>query len=181
MLSLEPELESIRPLLGDSLTDALVARERREVVSLQPELRLLAWGGAMLLATAAGIVLKNNVERLGPRALALLIALAAAGCYAFVWWRRANQSVLDDYILLLGALLVSADVAFIESQFHLLGDVWHRHFLIVAVLHGITAYVFNSRGLLSLAITALAAWLGVEWNDRVSMHWRADSPVVLLS
>lgn len=168
MLSLEPELESVRPILGDPLTGALVARERREVVSLQPELRLLAWGGAMLLATAAGIVLKNNVARIGPVVLALLIALAAAGCYAFVLWRRNHASILDDYVLLLGALLLSADVAFIESQFHLLGDVWHRHFLLVAVLHGVTAYVFNSRVLLSLAITALAAWLGVEWNDGVS-------------
>lgn len=167
VLSFEPELESIRRILGDTLTDALVARERREVVSVQPELRLLAWGGAMLIATAAGIVLKNNVARLGPVVLALLIAVAAAGCYAFVFWRRERASMLDDYVLLLGALLISADVAFVESQFHLLGDVWHRHFLIVAVLHGVTAYVFNSRVLLSLAITALAAWLGVEWNDGV--------------
>ena len=164
MLSYEPELETIRPILGDGLTSELVARERREIVSLRPELRLLGWSGAMLLATAGGIVLKNNIDRIGPLALALLMAGAAASCYAFVWWKRRDSSLLDDSILLLGALLVSADVAFIESQFRLLGDAWHRHFLIVAILHGIAAYRFNSRVLLSLAITAVAAWLGVEWD-----------------
>lgn len=162
MLSYESELERLRPLLGQAATDTLLARDRREVFSIHPELRILAWGGAMLLATAAGIVLKNNLDRIGPLALALLMALAAAACYAFVWWRRGKAHLVDDYILLLGALLVSGDVAFIESQFHLLGDAWHRHFLLLAIVHGITAYVFRSRLVLSLSITAIAAWLGVR-------------------
>src|SRR6185295_18258839 len=135
MLSLHPELESLRPLLGESVTDTLLAHERREVFSLQPELRILAWGGAMLLATAAGIVLKNNLDRIGPLVLALLMGLAAAACYVWVWWRRSRASLADDYVLLLGALLLSGDVAFIETQFHLLGSNWYRHYLLLAVVH----------------------------------------------
>jgi hypothetical protein len=162
MLSYEPELETLRPILGDTSTNTLIARERREVFSLHPELRILSWGGAMLLAAAAGIVLKENFDRIGPLALATLIGVAAIACYAFVWWHRARASVVDDYILLLGALLVSADVAFIESQFHLLGNAWHRHFLILAIVHGVTAYVFRSRVVLSLSIAAVIAWLGVR-------------------
>jgi hypothetical protein len=162
MLSYEPELEGLRPLLGDATTSTLIARDRREVFSLHPELRILAWGGAMLLAAAAGLVLKNNLERIGPLALSLLMAVAAAACYAFVWWRRARAGVVDDYVLMLGALLVSADVAFVESQFHLLGDAWHRHFLILAIVHGVTAYLYRSRIVLSLSIAAAGAWLGVR-------------------
>lgn len=162
MLSYEPELEQLRPILGDANTNELIARERREVFSLHPELRILSWGGALLLATAAGLVLKNNLDRIGPLALAVLMAVASAACYAFVWWRRARAAIVDDYVLLLGALLLSGDVAFIESQFHLLGNAWHRHFLIVAIAHAVTAYVFRSRIVLSLAITAIAAWLGVR-------------------
>lgn len=162
MLSYEPELESLGPLLGDATTTTLIARDRREVFSLHPELRILAWGGAMLLATAAGLVLKNNLDRIGPLALAVLMGVAAMSCYAFVWWRRARASVVHDYVLLLGALLVSADVAFIESQFHLLGDAWHRYFLILAIVHGVTAYLYRSRIVLSLSIAAVTAWLGVR-------------------
>ncbi|MDP9194036.1 MAG: DUF2157 domain-containing protein [Acidobacteriota bacterium] len=162
MISYEPELERLRPLLGDATTSTLIARDRREVFSLHPELRILAWGGAMLLAAAAALVLKNNLERIGPLALAILMAIAAAACYAFVWWRRSRGAVVDDYVLMLGALLVSADVAFIETQFHLFGDAWHRHFLILAVAHAVTAYLYRSRIVLSLSIAAVAAWLGVR-------------------
>lgn len=162
MLSFEPELEQLRPILGDARADALIARERREVFSLYPELRIAAWAGAMLLASAAGIVLKNNLERIGPLALAMLIAVAACACYAWVWWRRARATVADDYVLLLGGLLVSADLAFVEAQFHLLDRHWPRHFLILAIAHGAGAYAYRSRTLLSLSLAALAAWMGVE-------------------
>jgi len=162
VLSLEPELHALRPLLGATAADALIARERREVFSVRPEVRIIAWGGAMLLATAAGIVLKNNLDRVGPLALAALMAIAAAGCYAWVWWRRSRASLADDYVLLLGALLVSGDVAFIESQFHLLGSNWYRHYLLLAIVHAAGAYLYRSRVLLTLSITAMAAWLGIE-------------------
>lgn len=161
MLSFEPELASLRPLLGEGTTETLLARERRAVFSLQPELRILAWAGAMLLATAAGLVLKENLERIGPLALSLLLGAAAVACYAFVWLRRATPTIVDDYILLLGALLVSADAAFIESQYHLFGDAWYRHFLLLAVVHGAGAYAYRSRTLLTLALAAVATWLGV--------------------
>lgn len=164
MISLQPELEQLRPRIGDVAADALIARERREIFSVYPELRLASWLGVALLATAAGIFLKENFERIGPTTIAALVAFLAAGCYAFVTWRRDQESLLDAYVLLLGALLVSADVAFIESQFHLLDDAWKHHLLLLAVLHGITAYTFESRMVLSLSITSFAAWMGVERN-----------------
>jgi hypothetical protein len=161
MLSFEAELESLRPRLG-AVTDILIARERREIFSIYPELRICAWGGATLLATAAGLVLKNNLERIGPVALASLMAVAALVCYAWVWSRRARASLVDDYVLLLGALIVSGDLAFVESQFHLLGDRRTLYFLLLAVVHGATAYAYGSRMVLSLSVSAFAAWLGVR-------------------
>jgi hypothetical protein len=168
MLSLEPEIQRLRPLLGDGLTDALIARERREVFSVHPEVRIAGWGGAVLLATAAGIVLKDHLDRIGPVAIAVGIALAAAICYGWTWWHRDRAGVADDYVLLLGALLLSADVAFLETQFDLFGDAWPRHFLLMALLHGAAAYLYRSRMLLSLSIAALASWIGVEQSRLAS-------------
>lgn len=165
MFSLEPELEALRPRLGDAATNARIARERREVFSVYPELRIAGWLGATLLAAAAGVLLKNNLDRIGPLALAIGIGIAAFACYAWTWYRRNEASLVDDYVLLLGALLVSTDVAFIETQFHVFGEAWKRHLLFLAILHGAGAYLYNSRILLSLAISSLAAYLGLD-KDR---------------
>ena len=162
MFSLEEELQLLRPRLGDAAADALIARERREVFSVHPELRIAGWLGATLLATAAGVLLKDNLERIGPLALSIGIGIAALACYAWTWLRRERALLLDDSILLLGALLVSADVAFIESQFHVFGDAWKRHLLLLALVHGAGAYAYRSRVLLSLSITALGAYLGFD-------------------
>jgi hypothetical protein len=186
VLSFENELSQLRTTLGDRVTDLLIARERREVFSIYPELRIAGWAGAMLVATAAGIVLKNNLDRIGPLALAVLIGLAAAACYAWVWWHRARASLVDDFVLLLGALLLSADAGFVETQFHVLGDDWHRHFLLLAIVHGVAAYAYRSRMVLSLSITALAAWLGIEqrslgvYDDPTSYAIRATICAALL-
>lgn len=164
MHSLEPELHALVNPHNQNTIAALIARERRDVFSVYPELRIAGWLGATTLAAAAGIVLKNNLERLGPIALAVLMAVAAVACYAWTWFRRTRSSVVDDYVLLLGALLVSADVAFVESQFHLFDAHWKHHLLIVAIFHALGAYAYGSRMLLSLSIVALATWIGYDKN-----------------
>lgn len=162
MHSLEPELRALVHPHNERTIAALIARERREVFSVYPELRIAGWLGATTLAAAAGIVVTNNLERIGPLALAILMALAAVACYAWTWLRRARASVVDDYVLLLGALLVSGDVAFVESQFHLFDANWKHHLLIVAIFHALGAYAYGSRMLLSLSVVALAAWIGYD-------------------
>jgi hypothetical protein len=175
VISFEPEIESSRDLLGSATADLLIARERRDVFSLHPELRFLAWAGASLLAAAAATFLANNRERIGPVVIAILIGLASAACYGFALWRRDRAAMIDDYVLLLGALLLSADVAFIESQFHVFDSSWTRHFLILALVHGITAYKLDSRMVLTLSITALAAWFGIEARPAVTFDAGASA------
>jgi hypothetical protein len=136
-----------------------VARERHPIFSVYPEVRVAGWLGAMLIATGAGILIKQNLD---PRGLSILLGVASVACYGWAVWRRGRATLVDDSVLLLGALLLSADIAFIETQFHLLGSRWPSYFLAIAVVHGAGAYFFRSRTLLSLSITALAAWIGVE-------------------
>lgn len=175
MISFEPELERLRPQFGDRVTDELIARERREIFSVYPEVRIAAWAGALLVAAAVGLFVKNNFEHFDRAFLAAALGAMALACYVWVW--RKGRSVINDYVLLLGALLLSADVGFIEQQFDVFGEAGARHFLVLAVIHGATAYRFNSRLVLSLSITALAAWMGIERNltfeDTVALAMRA--------
>src|SRR5207245_2644910 len=141
----------------------LIAIERHEIFSVHDELRVLAWLGAMAIITGVGIIIKKHVQDIGPLTLAISIGAAAAACYGYTVWRRASgrRSLVDDSVLLLGALLVSADVGFIEHQWHVLGAEWQRHFLLLAIVHAVGAYVFGSGALLSLSIAALAAGVGL--------------------
>lgn len=166
MLTFEREITALEAAgrLDAASAARLHAAERREIFSVYPELRALSWAGAMLIVGGVGTLVGRNLDRIGPLVLAGAIALAAAACYGYALWRQrsAKRSLVDDYVLLLGALLVSADLGYLEAQFHLLDQGWPRHLLILTVVHGIGAYVFDSRALLSLSISALAAWFGIE-------------------
>jgi len=165
VISLENEILQARGAgaIDEAESARLIAIERREVFSIYAELRVLTWGGVMLIVGGVGVLVSKHLDQIGPVVIAAAIGLASSACYAFAWWKRSRAaSLFDEYILLLGALLLSADVGYIESQFHLLDAHWPRHFLLLAVVHGAGAYLFGSRMLLSLSISALAAWIGVQ-------------------
>ena len=164
MLNLEAELVQLRDAgrVTAAVAAPLIARERRDIVSVYAEVRMMAWAGVMLIVTGAGIILSHNLDRIGPVAIAVVIGAASLACYAYCVWRRAT--VHSEFVLLLGALLLSADLGYIEHQFHILGSEWTAHFFLLAVIHGATAYYFDSATLLSLSIAALASWFGIERN-----------------
>jgi hypothetical protein len=143
---------------------------RGELVSIHWELRTLLYLGVVLATTGVGLFLKLNQERIGPAALASLLGLAAAICllYAsrrsppFSWEATPSPHLAVDYVLLLGVLLLGADLAYVETQFRWLGPRWPLHLLLVSVLYLLAAYRFDSRIVLSLALSSFAAWRGVS-------------------
>ena len=164
MLTYESELTDARDdgALTPATAARLIAMQRREVFSLFAEVRTLAWIGVMLVAGGVGVLLSHHIREIGPLTIAIVLAAAAAGCYAWAWLRRGRVSLVDDSILLLGAMLVSADAGWMESQWHLFGA---RALLFLAIFHAVGAYRYESRALLSLSVGALAGWLGIERNN----------------
>ncbi len=157
-------------ILSEAQAAPLLREARGQLVSIRWELGALLYGGVLLLATGIGLFLKENHERLGPVALASLIGLAAVACFVYVfrrsppfsWDSTPTQHIAADYVLLLGVLLVASDLAYVETQFRWLGPRWPEHLLIVSILYLVAAYRFDSRAVLSLALTSFAAWRGVS-------------------
>jgi hypothetical protein len=142
----------------------------REPFSVRNELRFVMWGGVTLIASGVGVIVSKHLDDIGPLTVAVVLGAAAMACYAYAWWKRSRAaSLVDDYVLLLGALLLSSDAGFIDHQYHLLGARWLP---LLAIAHAVVAYVYDSRLVLSLSIGALAAWLGVERS--VNVFFRSD-------
>lgn len=143
---------------------------RRELVSIRLELRAALYAGVLLVTGGVGLLVKENLDRIGPAVVALAIGLAAAAALGWAWrvappfsWREVpSPNLAFDYILLLGVLLAAADLAYVEVQFTPLGASWPWHLLIVSILAGAAAVRFDSRVVFSLALATFAAWRGVS-------------------
>jgi hypothetical protein len=181
--TLEPELRILHAegAVDDATAARALACDRGEVFSLHQELRATLYAGVLLVTAGVGIVLARNLERIGPLAIVLAIALAAAACgVPAVRAKLAGRAVTvaGDYVLLLAALLGSADLAYAERQFTLLGPLWSWHLLLLAVVHAAIAYAFASPLLLAASLTALAGWFGVGGTLGDALHFSSATPAL---
>jgi hypothetical protein len=143
---------------------------RGELLSVHGELRALLYAGVLLLTGGVGLLVKENLDRIGPLTIAVGIGLAAAAALAWVivkappfsWGPVPSPNLAFDYMLLLGVLLAGADLAYVEVQFTPLGAHWAWHLLIMAILMGVAAFRFDSRVVFSLSLSTFAAWRGVS-------------------
>ena len=174
-------------VLSSERARPLARAARGELISLWAELRVALYAGVILIVTGAGLLIRQNLDRIGPLAIAVGLGAAAVGCLAWVvarapafsWGEVPSPDLAFDYVLLLGALLAATDLAYIEVKFTALGASWPLHLLLVAVFYAVLAFRFDSRVQWSLALTTLAAWRGVSvrFLDREPWNWWGD-PVV---
>lgn len=173
---MNPEVAEAIPLLREKAilreeqAGVLLRVARRELVSLRLELRTVLYAGVLLAVSGVGLFLKENHDRIGPAAIASVLAAAAAGCFVyafrhsppFSWTACVSSHVAADYVLLLGVLLVGSDLAYVETQFRFLGADWAYHLLVLSLFALACAYRFDSRVVLSLALSTFAAWRGLS-------------------
>ena len=181
MHSLEEELRELqsRGALDAASASRALALECRTLFSVFDELRATLYAAVALVITGVGILIKDHLDRIGPLTLIFVLVLAGAACYVPAIRAKSRgmaPATVAEYVLLLGALIVSADVGYAESQFHWLGANWSRHLLMLAAVHALTAYVFGSRLVLSVALTSLAGWFGIERGPGNLAPWQFATP-----
>jgi hypothetical protein len=163
-----PEMVSTGLLTSEQAAAAL-RPARGDLVSGRGELRALLYLGVLAVTAGVGLLLKENLDRIGPGVIALGIALAAGGLLFWVerkappfsWGKTPSPHLAWDYLLMLAMLLVAADLAYIEVQFTPLGANWSYHLLLVSAIYAAAALRYDARTLFSLALSSFAAWRGI--------------------
>ncbi len=169
------QISSLKQLFDDSyLSQSQFSFLRkvysRESISLFYEIRTLLYLGVLLFTTGAGILIYKNTDTLGHSVnIALLTALMLA-CFWYCARHRepftpeevSSPTPYYEYALLLAALLFVSIEGYLQNIYGIFGQQWGLAALIPAVLFFILAYLFDHRGVLSLAITATASAVGLE-------------------
>jgi hypothetical protein len=149
---------------------AIAADEHTRPFSLHYELRALLYLGITLLAGGVGVLIYQNIDSIGHGAIIGAIALAMSASFgyamrhrsAFTWGEAPRTSIAADYLLVLGCLLLLVLEGYLQVQYELFGTRYGLATVLPAGLFFGLAYRLDHRGVLSMAITALAAWVGVS-------------------
>jgi len=147
----------------------LSALSRDEPCSVFLPLNILLYAGVLAFVGGLGWTVQAYAAQLGDVIVlaALSAILAASLWYCFSRassWSTAetpSPNLVLDYVLYLGCLTWTLELAYLESQFHLLSGQWDIYLLATTCFFFALAYRFDNRFVLSLALSSLAGWFGI--------------------
>lgn len=153
---------------GISLEKINVKRDNK-LFSVHWEIKTLLYLGVLLLSGGLGILVYKNIDSIGHQAILLFIATVCAGSFLYCYKHKlpyANGKVASpnsffDYILLLACCTFIIFIAYLQYQYNLFGSRYGLATFFPMLVLFFSAYYFDHTGILSLAITNLAAWLGL--------------------
>jgi len=151
------------------LQEELNKIKQQQPVSVHWDVRTLLYLGILLVTTALGILVYENIETIGHTAVVTTIGVLCAACFIYCF-TKANKyahtkvqspNILFDYILLTACLLLLTFIGYLQFQYNAFGNRWGLAVFIPMVILFFCAYYFDHIGVLSIAVTNLAAWLGI--------------------
>jgi hypothetical protein len=161
----------------------LAGLSRGEPLSLFLELNVLLYAGVLALVGGLGWTVSTWSQQLGDVLVVAALSSILAACFWYCFsraraWSPAETpapSPIFDYVLYLGSLTWSIELAYLENRFHLLSGQSDLYLLVTAGLFFFLAYRFDNRFVLSLGLSSLAGWFGLtisHWSEHPDAAYR---------
>ena len=143
--------------------------ETEKPFSIHWELRSILYLGIILFGGGIGVIIYENIDTIGHQAIIATIACVTIYCFYHTYKNRLpytnsevkNPNKFSEYTLLLGCTTFLALEGYMQFQYQTFGARYGLAVLIPTIIFFFCAYRFDHRGVLSLAITGLASWLGL--------------------
>jgi Predicted membrane protein (DUF2157) len=156
-------------ILSEQEYAALDNYERTRPISIHWEIRVLLIAGISMLTGGLGVLIYKNIDTIGHQAIIGLIALAIIGCGWYVLKKRQpftletpqKEQPVADNMLLLGCSLFLILEGYLQYQYNIFGTRYGLATLIPTILFFTCAYRFDHIGVLTMAMTAFASWVGL--------------------
>ncbi|NBU81224.1 MAG: DUF2157 domain-containing protein [Flavobacteriaceae bacterium] len=139
------------------------------IFSLNSELLFFLYISVLLFTSGVGIVLYKNIDTIGHKLILAVNVILILVCFYFSFKKAKGFSrkevVFDnpvyDYLVLAGSILSCIFVGYIQYQFSIFGKDFGLASLFSAAFCFVIAYYFDNKSVLSIAITALATFIGI--------------------
>jgi hypothetical protein len=163
-----------RGIISPEQHTLLAGLARGEPFSVFLELNVLLYGGVLAFVAGLGWTIHTWSQQLGDILVLTLLSAILAACSWYCFSRAPawsasetpSPSLVFDFVIYLGGLTWSLELAYLENRFHVLSGQWDIYLLATAGLFFFVAYRFDNRLVLSLALSSLAGWFGLTIS-----HW----------
>lgn len=155
-------------ILSEASLQKIKLAETNKLFSLYWEIKTLLYLAVLLLTGGLGILVYKNIDSIGHSVILIFITIVCAGSFyygfrnkpAFSTGKAVSPNALFDYLLLLACLTFITLITYLQYQYDFFGYHYGLASFLPMMVLLLSAYYFDNIGILSLAITNLAAWLG---------------------
>ncbi|HJS01754.1 MAG TPA: DUF2157 domain-containing protein [Flavobacterium sp.] len=139
------------------------------IFSLNIELKLFLYLSVVLFTSGIGILIYENIDTIGHSILIGLVLIVTVICYYFSFKKAPQfqktqtefESPVMEYVVLTANLLTCIFIGYLQLQYNTFGTNYDLATIIPTVIGLFSAYYFDNKNVLSLAITGLAAYIGL--------------------
>ena len=177
------ESEAIQTLLEKNLISEeqfqqIQAYRSLNLFSLHNELRFLLYLSVLLFTSGMGILIYQNINSIGHIALLSLLLMVTIICFYFCF-KNANgfkkeetafANPIVDYLVLTANILTCTFIGYLQYQYHPFGTHYGLATLIPTLISFFCAYYFDNKSVLSIAITGLAAFVGLSVSPQALLN-----------
>lgn len=140
-----------------------------KIFSLHNELKLMLYLSVLLFTGGIGILIYQNIDTIGHIAILSLLLIVTIICFYFCFKNATGfkkeevlfSNPLYDYLVLTAVILSCTFVGYLQFQYQTFGTNYGLATLIPTLISFICAYYFDNKSALTIAITGLAAYIGL--------------------
>lgn len=158
-----------KKLISDTQFKQVEAYRSLKSFSLNIELKLFLYLSVLFFTTGIGILIYQNIDTIGHISILSFLLVVTVICYYFSFknsngFQKAETSFdnpIFDYLILAAILLTCIFIGYLQFQYTAFGTHYGLATLIPTVIALFCAYYFDNKSILSIAITGLAAYIGL--------------------
>lgn len=162
----------------------------KNIFSLNTELLFLMYTSVLLFTSGIGVLVYQNIDSIGHIAILAFVLLLTVLCFYFSFKNAPLFSKLEtefknpvyDYVILTGSILSCVFLGYIQFQYAVFGLDYKWVSLSSALICFVIAYYFDSRMVLSIALTAITTFIGITLTpQKVFENEFMSNPILLFS
>ena len=165
-------------LISKEQFDQIADYRKLNIFSLNAELKIFLYVSVILFTTGIGILIYQNIDTIGHSIIISLIAIVTIISYYFSFKKAPAfkkiqthfESPVMEYIVLTANLLTCILIGYLQIQYNTFGTHYGLATIIPTTIGLFSGYYFDNKNVLSLAITGLAAYIGLTVSPQALLQ-----------
>jgi hypothetical protein len=165
-------------LIDKDIIDQVSTYRSLNIFSVHTELKLFLYLSVLLFTSGIGILIYENIDSIGHIAILTLLLVITIICFYFSFKnapgfqkQQSNfENPLFDYLVLAAVLLSCIFIGYLQFQYTTFGTHYDLATLIPTAIGFFCAYYFDNKSTLSIAITGLAAYIGLSISPQALLN-----------